>query len=74
MDDDLIELAWGAGIDAVMQGRFGEHRKRVRLLLLEGKVLGQYFTTRIDALRSPRAKLSSGNLHDASGRNRSRHR
>ena len=37
MDHDLIALARGAGIDAVMERRFRDECERVRLLLLEGK-------------------------------------
>jgi hypothetical protein len=37
VNHDLIALARGSGIDAVMECRFREERERVRLLLFEGK-------------------------------------
>ena len=36
VDDHLVSLARGAGIDAVVQRRLGDEGQRVRLLLLDG--------------------------------------
>ncbi len=37
VDDDLVPLAGGAGVDLVMQRRFGEQRQGVGLLLVHGR-------------------------------------
>jgi hypothetical protein len=37
VDDDLVSLPRGAGIDAVVQRRLREQRQRVRLLLRQGR-------------------------------------
>jgi hypothetical protein len=35
VNDDLVALARGAGIEGLVEGALGEKRERIRLLLLE---------------------------------------
>jgi hypothetical protein len=40
VDHDLVALSGSAGIDSVVQGRFGDERERVGLLLLHRRLNG----------------------------------
>jgi hypothetical protein len=57
VDDDLIPLARGAGIDAVVERRLGEQSQRVSLLLTQRRrVLGDDQTRRRDGPCDPRSR------------------